>query len=173
MTYSELNNLWNDQESRWAEWRDALLKQAHRLGQEVLSVIQPASEGWDDPNSHKQRRYVDVIALSGEAGRQLLPATLNESLTDDNELVFGLAITFERAANAFPKEALHVPLALRFREGHPEFAFYDTLTKSVESSPSWQPDISEFSLALLRRVEEHLRFDPFNGPRQKSSIGFI
>lgn len=170
--YTDLNELWDTQQIRWREWHQALRAQALRLRQEVETGISAPLQPWSEPRSTEQRRYVEVIDLSDERTR-LRGSLPDNAITDDGELIFGLSITFEKAPNTFPKQIVHVPIAVRFSESQPQFGFYDTQCKTLESHTTWETDLTVFVEALLRRVEDYLRVDPFAGPRKKSAIGFL
>jgi len=168
MTYQELCELWKVQGTQFNNWRTALFDQASRLREEVCAAIQLEPDAvWEDAALQKSHRYLEVIQLS--EGRERLTRTNVElSINDDNELVFGLRITFESG-----KDCVLIPMALRFYQDRAEFAFYDAQQNALVSSKSWEPDISQFIAALLARIDEYVRFDPFSGLRSKTSITFV
>jgi len=99
MKHSDFCQLWAKQEDRFTEWRDALRKQCVLLRDALIARLEPPTAPWVNPNSGEEHSYVDLLYLHPETKRMKghIPA---EALTEKGELMFGLAVTFERGRKA-------------------------------------------------------------------------
>jgi hypothetical protein len=74
----------------------------------------------------------------------------------------------EKQPASGPKTPLHVPDAVRFRAGKPEFSFFDTQSQDVIYPEQGDPDLNNFTEAVISEFEKHFRFDPF--PRSTATF---
>lgn len=171
MKLTELNDLWKRQTDQFLLWQNSLYQQAAILHNEVSGILQPTPEEWTDPKSGHKLKYVELYDISDTPRRVFDEGFSSESLTDEGELIFAIAITFDHGLDAFPKTIRHIPVAVRFKNKAPQFSFINMQTKKPESE--WDPDIKNFTEALINKIASYLKFDPFEGPRSRSSIGFL
>jgi hypothetical protein len=168
---TELNDLWKRQTDQFLLWQNSLYQQAALLRNEVSGILQPTPEEWTDPKSGNKINYVELYNISDKPRRVFDEGFSSESLTDEGELIFGIAITFDQGLDTFPKTIRHIPVAVRFKNKVPQFSFINMQTKKPESE--WDPDINIFADALVTKIASFLKFNPFEGPRSQSSIGFL
>ena len=172
MNRTELNDLWKSQRKEIERWQESLVREAVKLYKSVSARLQPDPETWPDFGTGEQRKYVDLLDIS-EKPQQLRGGFTHKSFTDEGELFFAIQVTFDQGLRTYPKTQLHVPIAVRYKAGTPQFSFFDTQSKTVEPQAQWNADIGVFTEAVISRIEKYLRFDPFHGPRSPSSIGFL
>lgn len=172
MNHSDYCQLWANQEERFAEWRDALCKQCVLLRDAFVARVEPPDELWVNPVSRESHSYVDLLYLHPETKRMKghIP---KEAITEKGELMFGLAITFDRDRNSFPKETCYLQLAVRFNAGQAQFSFFRTESDGAETPPGWVSDVPKFVELMLERLQGYVEFDPFAGARNKAGIGFL
>jgi hypothetical protein len=172
MKHSDFCQLWTKQEDRFAEWRDALNKQCVLLRDAFVARVEPPAEPWVDPVSDENHTYVDLLYLHPKTKRMKgnIP---KEALTEKGELMFGLAITFDRDRGSFPKETAYFQIAVRFNAGQAQFSFFKTESDGAETPPGWVSEIPKFVELMLERLRGYLDFDPFAGARDKTGIGFL
>lgn len=171
MKYSELNDLWKLQKEQYTLWLRSLNQQAAKLRNEVLGILQPASEEWTNPDNGHKRSYVELFDISDKPQPVSGLGFTSESLTDVGELIFGIAITFDHGLQTFPKKTQYMPVSLRFINKEPQFSFFNMQTRKSESK--WEPDVKVFAKTLVDEAAKHLMFDPLDGPPNRSSIGFL
>lgn len=172
MKHSDFCRLWTKQEDRFAEWRDALCKQCILLRDAFVARVEPPGEPWVDPVSQVTHSYVELLYLHPETKR-LKGHIPDEALTENGELMFGLAITFERDRDSFPKETGYLQLAVRFNSCQAQFSFFSTNSDGAETPPGWVSDIPQFIDLMLGRLQNYVEYDPFSGARDKKGIGFL
>ncbi|MCX5817145.1 MAG: hypothetical protein NTX75_13065 [Proteobacteria bacterium] len=171
MNLSELNDLWNTQRQQYKIWFDNLNKQAATLRNEVWEILQPTLKEWTSPENGPKRSYVELHDISEKPQPVSGLGLTSKSLTDMGELIFGIAITFEPAPNAFPKTTHYMPVAVRFINKAPQFSFFDKTSGRPDSK--WEQDIKIFANTLVDEMIKHLSFNPLDGPRTSSRIGFL
>jgi len=172
MKHSDFCQLWTKQEDRFAEWRDALYKRCILLREAFVSRVEPPAEPWVDPVSGERHSYVDLLYLHPETKR-MKGRIPDEALTGKGELMFGLAITFDRERHRFPNETVYLQLAVRFNAGQAQFGFFNTESDGAEAHPGWVSEIPKFVDLMLERLRGYVDFDPFAGARDKTGIGFL
>ena len=175
MQYSELNNLWIEQTEQYKLWRNSLIVNVEKLRSEVMTLLQPPRDVWIDINTKEQHRYVELYHISDNP-RPIRGGFSDDSFTENNELVFGISVTFEHGSNAYPKQVLNMPVAVKFSNKIPEFAFVNCESKLPEGS--WYSDVGKFAESMITKMLEYLRYDPFVGVAdenivKRTSIGFI
>lgn len=172
MKYSDFCQLWTKQEDRFAEWRGALRKQCILLRDAFVARVETPDEPWVNPVSGEAHSYVDLLYIHPEPKRMKghIP---KEALTDKGELMFGLAITFERNRDSFLKETVYLQLAVRFNTGQAQFSFFNTESDGAETPPGWVSEIPKFVELMVERLRGYVDFDPFAGTRDKTGIGFL
>ena len=172
MNHAELNNLFRSRREKIERWQQSLVDEAIALFKSVSARFKPDPETWPDPATGEPNRYVGLLDISEEP-KGPRGDFFYKSTTDKGELFFAIQVTFDQALGAYPKVQLYVPVAIRFRAGKPEFAFFDTQTQAARSPEQWNPDMGKFTEAVISEIEEFLRFDPSQGQRPPSSIGFL
>lgn len=172
MKHSDFCQLWTKQEDRFAEWRNALRKQCVLLRDAFVARVEPPDAPWVDPVSGEKHSYVDLLYLHPEKKRMKghIP---EEALTEKGELMFGLAITFDRGRDRFPKETGYLQLAVRFNAGQAQFSFFKTESDGAETPPGWVSDIPRIVELMLEHLQSYVEYDPFVGARDKTGIGFL
>lgn len=168
-TYQALSDKWKAQEKQFEEWRVGLVREAHGLRNDVAAAL-GAPEKWLSPRTREERRYVEIIDLSTD-DKGPASAFSRDAITDDGELVFGISFTFDQALNSYPKSLRHIAMATRYKNGIPEFCFWDT--RENRSGTAWQRDKAVVVAEMLANLEKHLSFDPFQGIPGKTGMGFI
>lgn len=171
MNLSALNDLWNTQCTQHQIWFENLNKQAAALRNEVLQIVQPAITEWKSPENGPKRSYVELYDISDKPQPASGLGFTKESLTDVGELFFGIAVTFEPAPNAFPKHTRYMPVVVRFLNKAPQFSFFDKTSGRPKSK--WEQDIKMFANTLVDEMINDLSFNPLDGPREISRIGFL
>lgn len=172
MKHSQLCELWASQEDRFAEWRDALPKPCFLLRDAFVAEVESPSEPWVHPVSGEKHPYVSLLYLHP----QTIPMKGTpppDSITERGELMFGLAITLDRDNGAFPKESMYLNLAVRFSSGQAQFTFFSSEREEAEVPPGWVSDVGKFVGLAVDRIRGYLDFDPFDGAREKTGIGFL
>jgi hypothetical protein len=121
------------------------------------------------------------ISLFSSSGKKMTGAKLSVTLAvifvamPPSSLLQGTpgGQLLEKQSASGPKTPLHIPGAVRFRAGKPEFSFFDTQLQEVRYPEQGDPDLSNFPEAGISEFEKHFRFDPCQGPRPPSCIGFL
>ena len=171
MKYAELTELWKKQREKYKNWQIGLMQNAEKLRIKMEEYLQPPAEKWKEDDKPITHNYIALVDLSKE-DRPISGNISRESITNEGELLFGLGITFDHGVNTYPKQLLHIPVAIRFFENNPEYSFFDTETGGIEKPIHWEKNIDQFCETMVSRIVAYLNFDPFNGPKGKSSIGF-
>lgn len=171
MKHTELTDLWKNQTNQFQLWQNSLDQQAAILRDEVSGILKPIPEEWTDPKNGHKLHYIELYDISDKPRPVFDEGFSSQSLTDEGELIFGIAITFDHGLDTFPKTIRHMPVAVRFKNKVPQFSFINMQTKNPESE--WDPDINNFAEALVNKIANYLKYDPFEGPRTRSSIGFL
>jgi hypothetical protein len=172
MNHAELDDLLRSYREGIERWQKSLVYEAVNLFKSVAARLKPEPETWLDPYTGEQHEYVALLDISEEP-KQLRRSFTSKSITDKDELFFAIQVTFDQASEVYPMAQLRVPVAVRFRAGKPEFSLFDTQSQAARSPEQWNPDMSNFTEAVISEIEDFLRFDPFQGPRSPSSIGFL
>jgi hypothetical protein len=157
---------------RHDKWLQDVQEQATCLRDEVTAMINPPSELWNEHGTLESQRYVEAVELF-EKKISLDDTTSFSRITDNGEFLFGLSIAFGKASNTLQKHRVHVPIAIRFHNGIRQFGFYDTQSKTVESSPAWEGDMEMFIEMLLNRVKEYLDTNQFIDHQNKTAISLL
>jgi hypothetical protein len=168
---SALNDLWKTQRQQYTTWFDKLNSQASALQNEVMGILQPSIIEWTSPENGHKRAYVEAYDISEKPQPVSGLGFTSKSLTDMGELIFGIAVTFEQAPKSFPKTTHYIPVAVRFMNKAPQFTFFDK--KSGMTDSKWEQDIKIFANTLVDEMIKHLSFNPIDGPRTISRIGFL
>ena len=172
MNHAELNDLLRSYREGVELWQKSLVDEAVDLLKSVVARLKPEPETWLDPYTGEQHEYVALLDISEEPQR-LRGRFTSKSITKKDELFFAIQVTFDQASEFYPMAQLRVPVAVRFRAGKPEFSFFDTQTQAARSPEQWNPDMGNFTEAVISEIENFLRYDPFQGPRLPSPIGFL
>ena len=170
MKYAELNDLWNAQEDRLLEWRNALREQAVRLRNELVVAIE-APPDWSDPATGENRKYVDLLYLPPPEAGRVKGQVPDEAITDNGEMIFSVSFVFEASETSPAREVLYVPVALHFSKGAPQYAFWNMERAEVDGE--WESEPSKFIGVLLERVKNYVSSDPFIGFVGRTTIGFV
>ena len=147
-------------------------KQCVRLRDAFVAAVEAPAEPWVKPGSDERQPYVELLYLHPEPVR-MRGHFPDGAITDKGELMFGLAITFDRGRDSFPKENPYLRHAVRVRMGQPQYAFYNLTSEEVETPPGWVSEMSKFVELMLERLENYVNFDPFTGARDRAGIGFL
>lgn len=172
MKHSDLCQLRTKQEVRFAEWREALREQCVLLRDAFVARVEPPADPWVNPLSGEEHSYADLLYLHPET-KYMKGHIPEEALTDKGELMFGLAITFDRGRDKFPKETAYLQLAVRFNAGQAQFSFFKSESEGAETPPGWVADIPRIVDLMLERLQNYVEYDPFVGARNKAGIGFL
>lgn len=172
MNHSELTELWKKQQERYQEWEVQLMRTAEKLRCKIEEILQPPQEGWKELDKPIRHRYIDLVDITKDdkpRGKVLS----RESFTSEGELVFGLRITLDHGVQTYPKNLFHVPVVIRFVENNPEYSFFDTENWQPDQPERWEKNLDSFCQTIISHVAEYFGYNPFDGPKKKSSIGFI
>jgi hypothetical protein len=172
MNHAELNDLLRSTREKIERWQKSLVEEAFKLFESVSARLKPDPATWPDFQTGEQNEYVALLDISEEPER-LGGGFTKKSITNKDELFFAIQVTFDQGPQVYPKTQLYVSVAVRFRAGKPEFSFFDTQTQAARSPEQWNPDLSNFTEAVISEIENFLRYDPFQGPRSPSPIGFL
>lgn len=171
MKHAELNDLWIHQYEQYQSWNESLAKQSKLLLDEVKNILQPPTNTWQD-HQNRIRRYVELYDICEDEPKPLYGLSYGiNSISDNGELKFGIAVTFEAIPGGFPKKTSYISLGVRFKNKEPQYSFLNLTTREPESQ--WETDIRNFAESLIDRIVYHLKFDPFDGLKTPASIGFI
>ena len=169
MTHDEIISLWKKQRDQYQAWQIALRKTAELLRKTIEELLQPPAETWLDTQKNKNYRYIDLVDISKKDKPRGIPLS-SESITPTGELVFGLGITLDHGVTTYPKSLFHIPVAIRFINKQPEYSLFNTDTWASEK---WEKDLDKFCQTILSEIVQYLSFDPFDGQKKTTSIGFI
>jgi hypothetical protein len=174
MKHATLTKLWVEQREKYKKRNEGLFETARALRDEVEKILDPIEKTWsepsiEEPNQFKNIKYIDIVDISKSELTELNFFEL--PINQFGELILGVCITFDHKIKAYPKTRYNIPVAIRFNNSQPEFAFYDTNT--MRSETKWECDIIKFSLDLINTLKDYLSFNPFMGFPKKSSIGFV
>jgi hypothetical protein len=172
MNHAELNDLLKSTREKIERWQKNLFNEAFNLLESVSARLKPDPATWPDFQTGEQHEYVALLDISEEPERRGGGFT-KKSITNKDELFFALQVTFDQGPQVYPKTQLYVSVAVRFRAGKPEFSFFDAQTQAARSPEQWNPDMNNFTEAVISELENFLRYDPFQGPRSPSPIGFL
>lgn len=172
MNYSELQQLWIQQRDAFQNWRLGLGRLVHQLRTEVENSLDLPSEKWKEYKTGMERPYVDVIDLHDQKNKMVVVFS-DPSYSENGELHCGIQITMEHEPNSFPKTCYYVPVVVKFVNREGQYNFWDSQREEAESSAKWETDYKVFAKAIIKRMEDHFKFDPFMGAPEKSSIGFV
>jgi len=169
--YENLTKLWKEQNEVLEKWRHSLLRQAYELREAVIKEIGAPEWAVTSFGAKSNRRYVEVVDLSQDDTPQLL--SLENSVTDRGEIIFGLSVVLENAPNTFPKSAFHQTMAVRYNKQQAEYVLWSRSGDRPEQGENWSNDKSAMARKFVESLTKHFSFDPFEAPIKKSSIGFI
>ena len=169
MNYETMIGLWKQQEELFKRWREDLMGQAEALRLAVETALAAPTERWEDPETQKKHRYVDIVDITQED----LPrgeGLSQEALTPNGALVFGISITLESAPDAHPKNFYQVNVVAKYDDNTPEFTFFDP--KHMEDA-EWIGNVDTFIEMIFAQIEGYFSIDPYAGPREELEIGFL
>jgi hypothetical protein len=158
----------NQQRARFDKWQQALSLAARELRDLLASSLGTPNDTYTAQDGLSSRRYVELMDLSGDEPmihNGFFPA---RARTASGELVFGLAVAFPASGDAI----YNVPVAARFRGGRAEFCLWDRESDGPFDS-GWTQDRQIAVARIIEGLEQWFSYDPFEGPRQRSSIGFL
>lgn len=171
--YAELQALWTKQRETGQEWQFGLVRAANQLRNEVEKQLGlPNLTYRVSPDKNSIRRYVDLKDMANPSAINVADLS-HRSITEDEELPFGIVVTMEHGPDYYPKQSFYVPVAVRFKNHHPELAFWNTETNSPDSRVSWETSVAKFALAVIDILRTKLSYDPFTGASSKPSMGFV
>lgn len=181
MNYEALIGLWKKQSELVERWKKDLLENAEKLREHVEKALGAPTEKWEDPETHKKYRYVEVADMfvkeaskeevSGEeASDEEGQGLSGKSMTANMELVFGISITLEKGLSSDHRSIYNLPVAIRFTDNELEYSLFDP--EKVEFI-EWESDLDKFTELIFEKIEEYFRFNPYIGPRDDLEIGFL
>ena len=169
MNYETMIGLWAQQEDLFKRWKTDLLGQTEVLRLAVETALGPPAEHWEEPETGKKHRYVDIVDIT----KKEMPrgeGLSREALTPNGALVFGISITLERAPDQHPKNFYQVNLMAKYDDTRPEYAFFDP--KHLEDA-EWTSDVDQILAMIFEQVEGYFSINPYLGPREELEIGFL
>lgn len=170
MNYIELNSLWEKQRNQYQEWEVKLIKSAHDLREKVEELLNLPKLEWEVPTRKGKHKYVELVSVYPQVEPEKMDPTA-DSINENGELIFAIGVTFEKAPNSFPKESLHVSIAIRFSENELQYSLFNLET--LEADNNWLSNDEKFCKRILGRYAELLSHDPHSGLAKKRPIGFI
>jgi len=159
--YDDLAERWRLQDTRVGELHETLRTESYLLLTELARDLGVEGRTWKELKNPFHRKYVEyrLSPFPGSEGE-----TRIDRYTSCGELEFAIVLTFDHSEDQFPKARFLFPMATRMFRQHPQYCLWDPLASAPLEGFAWVATRAAVIQDLLRRLDQELAIDPFEGP---------